>query len=153
MNNVRNACGRSYFLKPDVRADFATFRPMSEPELARINQLHQVFASSFKYKDVRKEKNFVSDRIYEWELHRNEDQHLVANPLARFALGDRDPLVKNADGSLDLYVQTKSPGREQERNWLPAPQAGRFSLALRLSWPAAAALDGTWTPPTVRALP
>src|SRR5574338_82803 len=34
---------RSYFLKPDVRADFATFRPMNEPELSRINQLHQVF--------------------------------------------------------------------------------------------------------------
>ena len=74
---------RSYFLKPDVRADFATFRPMSEAELSRINQLHQVFAGSFKYKDVRKEKNFVSDRIYEWELHRNEDQRLVNSQQRR----------------------------------------------------------------------
>ena len=28
------------------------------------------------------------------------------------------PLVKNSDGSLDIYVQNASPGKEKEANWL-----------------------------------
>ena len=35
------------------------------------------------------------------------------------------PLKKNADGSLDIYVQAESPGKDNESNWLPA--ASRFS--------------------------
>ena len=79
----------------------------------------------------------------------DEQQRFAANPLGRYALGDRDPLRKNADGSLDLYVQRATPGAEKESNWLPAPGAGRFSLVLRLYWPQATALDGTWTPPPI----
>jgi hypothetical protein len=82
----------------------------------------------------------------------NEQQFLTANRLNRFALGDGDPLMKNADGSLDLYIQHESPGAEKEHNWLPAPPEGRFSLTLRLYWPKPAALDGTWTPPPITRL-
>ena len=79
----------------------------------------------------------------------NEQQLFAANRLNRFALGDRDPLTKNADGSIDLYLQRESPGADKESNWLPAPRDGRFSLTLRLYWPKPAALDGTWMPPAV----
>jgi hypothetical protein len=34
-------------------------------------------------------------------------------------------------------------------NWLPAP-SGRFFLYLRLYEPMPAAINGRWTPPTVR---
>jgi hypothetical protein len=77
--------------------------------------------------------------------------YIVANPLNRYALGDRDPLHYNADGSLDLYLQHESPGAEWESNWLPAPR-GQFRVLMRMYGPLVTALDGTWNPPPVMRL-
>jgi hypothetical protein len=77
----------------------------------------------------------------------NEKQLLAANPIDRFAIGDRDKLAFNPDGSLDLYIQRESPGRDKESNWLPAPASGPFTMNMRLYWPKAEVLDGTWSPP------
>jgi hypothetical protein len=79
------------------------------------------------------------------------DYFFVANPLNRYTLSPRNALNYNEDGSLDLLIQTDSPGTEKESNWLPAP-AGKFILMLRLYWPqetAPSILDGTWQPPAV----
>ncbi len=80
----------------------------------------------------------------------DERQLFTDNPIRRYAIGDRDPLRFNADGSLDLFIQRQSPGKERESNWLPAPKAGPFSMNMRLYWPRPAALRGAWTPPPVR---
>lgn len=79
----------------------------------------------------------------------DKDGFQAPNALNRFAIGDRDKLTFNADGSLDLYIQNASPGPDKESNWLPAP-AGEFNLAMRLYSPQRGALDGTWTPPPVK---
>jgi hypothetical protein len=73
----------------------------------------------------------------------------VANPLDRFAIGDRDDLTYNADGSLDLHLQHGSPGPGRESNWLPAPR-GPLGVTMRLYGPAQEVLDGRWNPPAVR---
>lgn len=86
----------------------------------------------------------------QWSVTLYDERQLpTANGLRRASLGDRDPLVRNADGSLDLLIQRDSPGPDREANWLPAPAEGRFSMSLRLHWPKPEALDGTWQPPPV----
>jgi hypothetical protein len=73
----------------------------------------------------------------------------AANSLNRFAIGDRDPLQYNTDGSLDLYLQHKPPATSKEANWLPAPQ-GPLGVTMRLYSPKARVLNGTWEPPAIR---
>jgi hypothetical protein len=79
----------------------------------------------------------------------NDKQAFVANPINRYAIGDRDHLKPNPDGSLDIYVQHDSPGKDKESNWLPA-DAANFNLIMRMYWPKKEILDGTWTPPAIK---
>jgi hypothetical protein len=69
-------------------------------------------------------------------------------PTDRYTLGDRSNLRPNADGSIDIYLQSASPGTDKESNWLPTPPQP-FSLHARLYSPRTAAIDGTWAMPPV----
>ena len=76
----------------------------------------------------------------------------VPNKLNKFTVSPRNHLKANADGSITLYFQKDSPGKDKEANWLPAPE-GEFIPMLRMYWPkdkAPSILDGSWTPPTVQ---
>ncbi len=85
-----------------------------------------------------------------WSVTMYDDHHFfVKNPINRYAIGDRDPLKFNSDGSLDLYLQNQAPNDSQVSNWLPAPE-GNFNLLLRLYAPKPEALNGTWKPPQVK---
>ena len=77
------------------------------------------------------------------------DGFQVANALNRFAASSWMPFKYGADGSLDLYFQTDSPGSDKEANWLPAPKSP-FTLTMRLYAPKADALTGKWDPPPVK---
>jgi hypothetical protein len=79
----------------------------------------------------------------------DEEGFQVANPLNRFAIGDRDELKYNADGSLDLYIQNETPGPDKESNWLPGPNSGKLGLTMRLYAPKPQAVDGRWNPPPI----
>lgn len=80
------------------------------------------------------------------------DDFLIDNPLHRHALGDRDPLVYNADGSLDLLIQAGNPGGAMQANWLPVKADAPFLLNARLYWPRPEALSGAWGMPGVERL-
>lgn len=86
-----------------------------------------------------------------WSLTLYDDRELLAdNPIGRYSISNRDPLRFDSGGSLMLYVQRESPGRDKEDNWLPTPKRGSFTLTMRLYWPEPAALNGTWAPPLVK---
>ena len=80
----------------------------------------------------------------------DKDSYLVDNPLNRYALGDRSNCKLGEDGSLTIYLQSESPAKDKESNWLPTPKDGTFKLALRLYIPKKQVADGTWKPPAVK---
>lgn len=87
-----------------------------------------------------------------WSLTLYNEHHFFSpNELKRYSLGTKSKTLRyNEDGSLTIYVQAASPGKEKEANWLPSPKDGDFSLYVRAYWPKAEIMDGTWTPPAVK---
>lgn len=69
--------------------------------------------------------------------------------INRYSLGDRDVIIYNKDGSLDIYIQQSIPGTGKVTNWLPTPKEGRFNLTLRLYWPKEPVLNRTWNVPPI----
>jgi hypothetical protein len=89
-------------------------------------------------------------------MYDGKTQLLIQNPIDRYLINS--PMLpgmkKGADGSLTLYIQKDSPGKDKESNWLPAP-AGPIYLVMRLYWPRTEPPSilpigkGTWKPPAV----
>jgi hypothetical protein len=83
-------------------------------------------------------------------------QFLIDNPINRYLINAPmlPDLKKNHDGSLTIYVQRDSPGRDKESNWLPAPN-GPIFLVMRMYWPKETPPSvlppgqGTWKPPGI----
>ena len=94
-----------------------------------------------------------------WSLtmYDGKTQLLIENPINRYLINSpMAPAMKtNADGSLTIYIQNKSPGADKEANWLPAPD-GPIYLVMRLYWPKTQPPsilpvgEGTWQPPEVK---
>jgi hypothetical protein len=85
-----------------------------------------------------------------WSVSLYDPQgYYVPNALNRYNLAMWMPLRYNPDGSLDLYIQASSPGKDKEANSLPAPTSGPFNLAVRIYWPTPAVLDGSYRLPPV----
>ncbi len=90
-----------------------------------------------------------ADAFWSITLYDNEG-FPVPNPLNRANLSSWMPLVYNYDGSLDMYLQTESPGADKEANWLPTPKEGEWNLTLRIYAPKPEVEDGTWTPSAIK---
>jgi hypothetical protein len=91
-----------------------------------------------------------------WSLTLYNQHHFFEpNAMRRYSIGTKNKgLALNADGSLTVHVQARTPGPGKESNWLPAASDGAsaFSLYIRCYWPEQPALDGRWTPPPVTRL-
>ena len=96
-------------------------------------------------------KSFWSVTLYD-----GKTQLLTKNPINRYLINSPmlPDLKKNADGSITLYIQKDSPGKDKESNWLPAPDDTIY-LVMRLYWPKTEAPSilpagaGSWNPPGI----
>jgi hypothetical protein len=89
-------------------------------------------------------------------MYDGKTQFLIENPINRYLINS--PMLpgmkKNPDGSLTLYIQNKSPGKDKESNWLPAPD-GPIYMVMRLYWPKTEPPsilppgEGTWQAPAM----
>jgi len=102
------------------------------------------------------EITFTADQIppvknfWSWTMYKLPQRWLVDNSINRYSIGSATPgLKKAADGSITIYFQAKSPGKDKESNWLPAPN-GLFWPVLRTYGPGKPLLDKTWKVPPVK---
>jgi hypothetical protein len=121
--------------------------PTSEgPELIKKYSGANKYVAHFKKGELPPANAFWSITMYD------KDYFFVPNAINRYTVSSRSKFKANADGSIDLYIQKDSPGKDKEQNWLPAA-ADKFVLMMRLYWPSEKApsiLDGTWKPPEVK---
>ena len=85
-----------------------------------------------------------------YEVTPAKQRFLTPNPLDRYSIGDRTPgLVRNGDGSVDLWIGRTDPGGARTANWLPAPAQGPYALSLRAYWPKPELVDGRVRAPAI----
>ena len=100
---------------------------------------------TFTADEIPPAKNFWS-----WTMYKLPQRWLVDNPIDRYSIGSATPGLKTApDGSITIYFSAKSPGKDKESNWLPAPE-GPFWPILRTYGPSKSILDKTWKMPPIK---
>jgi len=88
-----------------------------------------------------------------WSLSIFDDRNLIAKTSENHcAISQHSPFKFNPDGSLDFYIQRRSPGKHKTENWIQTPANGNFSLILIMYWPKQSVRTLKWTPPPIIAL-
>jgi len=85
------------------------------------------------------EPAFWSATMYDYT-----NNYTVVNPINRYSLGSDNPMVKNPDGTVTIYLQSESPGKDKEANWLPSPKSGRWYLNLRAYAPGQRTIESAF---------
>ena len=90
----------------------------------------------------------MPDVKYFWSMTMYDlTNNLVTNPINRWAIGSlAGGYEKGPDGSVTLYLQKDSPGKDKEANWLPAPE-GDFWVVFRTYGPSPQIVEQRWKLP------
>jgi len=141
----------NYYLKRAVIAQFGLGANLPEDAVYPVNlgdEAGKPLDGSGKYV-LHFDKGAMPPAHAFWSVTLYDAEgYQVGNALNRFAVSSWMPFNYNGDGSLDLYFQHDSPGKDKEANWLPAPK-GAFNLTMRLYAPKSEVLVGKWNPPPV----
>jgi hypothetical protein len=101
------------------------------------------YAMHFDKADLPASQNGV------WSISSYRENFYIHNPINRYGL--LPAMVKyNPDGSLDVYLQAKSPGADKESNWLPIPASGLVNVTIRIYNPKKEATEHGYKIPPIR---
>ena len=90
-----------------------------------------------------------SDYFWSFTMYDLPNRYLAENAINRYSIGSQTESLKiNEDGSLTIFFQTESPGKDREGNWLPSPD-GPFYTVLRIYGPSDSILNGTYKLPQI----
>jgi hypothetical protein len=141
--NYLNRAAWTYFAIGTNLAEDAVYPHVVNDSVGKPLTGGNKYVLRFAKEQIPPAANFWSLTLYD------NDGYLVATPINRHAIGDRSNLTIGKDGSLTIYIQAESPGKDRESNWLPCPKSGQFKLYLRLYGPRQEVMDGTWRPAAV----
>lgn len=109
------------------------------------------FSGLNKYTFTFEKDNYPPvDAFWSVTLYHLPSRLLYDNSINRYAIQSTmvNDFKKNPDGSVTIYIQHDSPGKELESNWLPCP-SGLFTMAFRCYLPRKVLRNGRWLPPQV----
>jgi hypothetical protein len=118
----------------------------NQKQLDGNNKYTMTFPANFPYTKV------IPPGFWSVTMYDLNSKLTVENPLNRYVLGSDDNLKKNSDGSITIYLQATSPGKDKEANWLPAPK-GPFYMLIRNYAPAKEAMKALQDPGAGKLLP
>lgn len=90
---------------------------------------------------------YVAPGFWSLSLYNENNNYNIENSIHRYSLGSDDNLKKNPDGSVTIYIQSNSPGKDKESNWLPTGKdVVPIYLILRSYAPGQAMIDALSDP-------
>lgn len=142
---LNRAVGAKLGIYGNSKSEAFYFIILTDAEGEKLNAADNNYTLTFEKGELPPVKAFWSVTMYN-----GETQLLVANPINRYLINSPmlPELKRDEDGSLTIYIQKDSPGKEKESNWLPAPE-GPLVIALRCYWPKEEILNGDWKVPPV----
>lgn len=124
------------------QAMYPSFQKDSNGEL--LNGSKNNYSITFSEDEIPK-----SDYFWSFTMYDLPNRFLVENSINRYSIGSQtQSLKKDKDGSITIYFQTESPGKDREGNWLPTPE-GPFYTVLRIYGPDDNVLNGTYFLPQI----
>lgn len=108
--------------------------------------LHGSVCYNISFDKLPPAKAFWSITAYDME------HYLIANPIGRYAIGDRDALVLDENGkTVTIKIRSSTPPLSSS-NWLPVQEGKSFQLTARVYWGDEGVLNQSYHMPPVQAV-
>ncbi|WP_286971998.1 DUF1254 domain-containing protein [Flavobacterium sp. UBA4854] len=96
---------------------------------------------------IKFSKDQLPEAKYFWSLtmYNLPKRFLVPNPINRYSIGNKTKGLKyEPNGDLVIYLQSTSPGKDKESNWLPTPKDEKFMFVMRIYGPEPDVINNVW---------
>lgn len=150
-NYIGPRFGQDFLLRAGVAKDqiYVTVPEEAIYPIARVDASEAPLDGHHVYR-IRMAKDKLPPVSGFWSITLYDDQgQMIDNPIRRYSIGDRTSgVVAQADGTVEIRLQSEAPPDSAKVNWLPAPKAP-FYLMMRLYIPRSQVIDRSWSPPPV----